>query len=986
MRNNLLVITFISKLIKELEYHPFIAPYLNVKRPIEQFLHQYEILAILSVRRPIRVMIADEIGLGKTITAIAIIKYLIKIGAVRKILVIVPRILVDQWITELDGMGINDVHDIEKDNIDFISRKGFPPGYYIGSIDLLKRERYTEIISKVDWDLIIIDEAHKMSLKGGKKTIRYNEIGEKLIGSRLNLHTIFLSATPHKGDPEDYLSRLKLLDPMLGSPKELDNRNFYRTTHEVLVFRRTKEDINNIYEDREVFKPATFFAVALPATGEEREFSERLLNFMRTKLLEFAEKGLLMNKRAIPLLRALLFKRASSSPKAAMLTIYRMLGRRSAKPLNDVLLEEIESIFELGYEDYEYEDRKDPDDVIDEFIDVVSDLLSEKDKEELKVLYRLAESIVTKGDSKINALLEILSDFVTKGNEKIIVFTEYRDTLNYIRSKILETHPDWNRKILTLSSVESHDKKVLESIRTRFEKDKNYRVLIATDVAGEGLNLQVANIQINYEVPWSIVKLEQRIGRVWRLRQERAVEIYTLFLGNRSDHDALNILYRKLINLERANISPRPLMGQEILVYQADAEEIGKIPMMATEQGKKLKRITESSLINAYIKGGEVELTEIVRSIMAAKQALQENIESKSVFYKIERKGRIEERLGLLGFRNTSELKDCMFGLFKASSHFYDYNISNSTKFVLKIQYSRMPMNISRVDEIIDLLGHKEVLQSAIPTLVSYGNEEETITIFRVDVYGKKDLLLREPIGISDKGGVFRGKGLLEIISNSLNNLIGVTEQDLPELDNIKIVCGPNSAQDSVRRLINPLEEYLNSLIRHGLRNSNNQFIVQKDLNARIEEPIGVITIVKRPLTTSKNISQEMKIEIERKAVEIVLDIEKKEDRLTREIPIEEQKIKHYDIHSSDIRTGDMRLIEVKGHIGIEIYAELTDDEAIVAKKEGKNYWLYIVYNIEDKFKLLRFRDPFNNMNYRIIEKVTKETRYILWPNGNNYD
>ena len=978
---------FISRLVAELEYHPFIAPYTNIRKPIEQFLHQQEILALLSVRRPVRVLIADEIGLGKTITAIAVAKYLWKTGEVRRVLVIVPRILLMQWMTELNGMGINETYDIERHNIELMRRSGFPPGYYIGSIDLLKREQYIEPISGIDWDLIIIDEAHKMSIKGSRRTIRYNEIGGRLVGSKIGLNALFLSATPHKGDPEDYLSRLKLLDPMLGSPKELDNRNFYSKTHEVLVFRRTKEDINNVYEGREVFKPATFFAVALPATDEERNFSERLLNFMRTKLIEFADRGLLMNTRAIPLLRALLFKRASSSPKAAMLTIYRMLHKRSVEAaLNEELLEEVEGIFEQGYEDYEYEDRKDPDEVVDDFIDAISDLLSERDKEEVRTLYTMAENIVARGDTKVSALLTMLDDFMARGNDKVIVFTEYKDTLNYIKARILERHPDWKKDLLSLSSEESQDKEVFKSIRTRFEQNPNCRIVLATDVVAEGLNLQVANLLVNYEVPWSIVKLEQRMGRVWRLGQKKNVEIYTLFLGNRSDLDALNLLYQKLLNLKRAQIAPRPLMGQEVLVYQTGAEEVGKVPMAVTEAGKKFKKITERSLIDAYLKGGGSELSQIVKSILAAKQALQDEIQSKSVFYRTERKGRVEDRLGLLGFRNMRELFSSVLGLFMVVSPFYGYKVTEAGDFRLRVeQPTGMPMVISTINQVMDILGYEKTPRSPTPVLVSYSNVEQTFSIFNVQVHGgDRHLLLREPIGISEHGEVLRGRKLLEIVSQAVDNLIGVTDsaiQKQPEADKILIANAPNSAQDSARRLLGPLEEYLSSLTRLGLRNAGGEFIGQADLRATIEaEPIGIINFVKRPLVPLEDIPEEVKAEAERTAVEIVLGVERSEGRMPREIPEREQKSLHYDVYSSDAKLHEERLIEVKGHMGPEVYGELTDDEAQVAKKEGKKYWLYIVYNIQGKHKLLRFADPFNNMNYKIIEKVTKETRYVLWP------
>jgi len=984
---NSLVTAFVSQLAGEFEYHPFVTPFMNVKKTLEHFLHQYEILALLSIRRPVRVLIADEIGLGKTITAIAVAKYLEKIGEARKILVIVPRILLNQWITELNGMGITTVYDIERYSIDLMKKRDFPAGYYIGSIDLLKREQYIEAVSTVNWDLIIVDEAHKMSIKGSKKTLRYNEIGGKLVGSKPGMHTIFLSATPHKGDPEDYISRLRLLDPMLGSPKELDNRNFYKTTHEVLVFRRTKEDVNDIYEGREVFKPATFFAVALPATEEERAFSEKLLEFMRTKLIEFADRGLLMDTRVIPLLRALLFKRASSSPKAAMLTMYRMFTKRSVEAaLNEQLIEEVEGVFEFGYEDYEYEDRKDPDEVVDEFVDAVSDLLSERDKEEVRTLYQMAESIVTKGDTKINALLEILSDLIARGNEKIIVFTEYKDTLNYIKSKILEAHPDWKNKLLSLTSEEAQNRELLKRIRTRFEQDSDCRILLATDVAAEGLNLQVSNLLINYEVPWSIVKLEQRIGRVWRLGQKRDVEIYTLFLGNKSDRDALDILYQKLINLRRAEIPPRPLMGQEVLVYQTSAEEIGKVPMAVAEEGKKFRKVTERTLIDAYVRGGSNELVAIVRSIIAAKQALQNELQSKSVFYSSKRRERIEERLSLLGFKDISELASSFFSMFKAASPFYGYNVIESTDSGLRVQQpTGMPLVISQVNQVMEILKDGPAPPTSAPILVSYSGVEETISIYRVEVYGKGDkLLLREPIGISENGSILRGKKLLEVVSHALANLIGVTDsvaQRPPELDKILIVNAPNSALDSTRRLLNPVEEYLTTITKLGLRNAGGEFVRQRDLEARLQDKLlGVIRFVKKPLVPLEEISQELKEEAERKAIQIVLEVERSEGRLAEEIPLTEQKNKHYDVHSISPQTQEERLIEVKGHMGPEVYGELTDDEAQVAKREGKRYWLYIVYNIADKAKFLRFSDPFNTMNFSVVEKVTKETRYVMWP------
>jgi len=975
---------FVSKIIEQFSYHPFIAPYLGINQPLEHFLHQYEILALFSVRRPIRVLIADEIGLGKTITALAVCKYLEKIGETKRTLLIVPRVLLPQWLGEMEKMGIINVYDIERTSIKTLERMNFPTGYYIGSIDLLKREEYKDIISRVDWDLIVVDEAHKLSISGPRKTIRYKEIGG-LVGSKLDTNSIFLTATPHKGIPEDYISRLKLLDPMLGSPKELDRREFYSSTHETLVFRRTKESINNIYERREIFKPAKFHALALPATEQERKFNQRLLEFMRTKLREFADIGLLADPRVIPLLMALLFKRASSSPNAVMLTMERMLLKRTATSLTDDLIEEVKSMFKVGYEDYEFEYRKTSEETLDSFIDAVASLLSDRDREEIKTLHDMANEIITTGDTKVQVLMEELSEILTRKDEKIIVFTEYKDTLDYIRSKILQVHQDWEESIVYLSSEEAGDRHKFKEIRNNFETNPTVRIMLATDVAAEGLNLQVANHLFNYEVPWSVIKLEQRIGRIWRLGQKRESQIYTLFLGNRSDNDALEILYKKLFNIKRAGISQRPILGEKIVYYQSDAAEIGKVPMVSIDKKKtkKFKKVTEWTLIRAEIKG---ELASIVSSIIAARQALEREMQGKSIFYKPTTTEQIQEKTAYLGFKDPQEIQSALFNVLKTVADLYGYTISKDMKNTLTIQQATgMPMTISRIDEAVELLRQPSASQSATPVLVAYSDNERTALIYEIELCSGEKRLIHEPAAIViENGRVLRGKDLLDEISKAIANLIGatdITNQPIPQIDALVKANALNCVKESSGRLLSPLREYLAILIRLGLRNRQNNWVLPTDVEAKVSEtPIAVLHFVKKPLKPYEEIPEDVRSKAEQEAMKYVLETETKEGRTPEPIPLEEQKIKHYDIYSIDLATSEDRIIEVKGHMGPEVYGELTDNEAHVARQEGKRYWLYIVYNIQSRPTLIRFQDPFTSMNYKVLEKITKETKYVLWP------
>ncbi len=203
----------------------------------------------------------------------------------------------------------------------------------------------------------------------------------------------------------------------------------------------------------------------------------------------------------------------------------------------------------------------------------------------------------------------------------------------------------------------------------------------------------------------------------------------------------------------------------------------------------------------------------------------------------------------------------------------------------------------------------------------------------------------------------------------------------MPKIDDLSTVRAPNSAQDSGRRLLGPLEEYLNTLTRMGLRNIGGEFVKQEQVDAKISiEPLGVIFFVKKPVVPLEAVPQDVRDEAERRAIQVVMELEKQEGRIPREIPQAEQVTKHYDIFSIDPRSKQERMIEVKGHMGPEVYGELTDDEGQVARAEGAKYWLCIVYNIKAGFKLLRFPDPFSSMNYEIIEKITREKRYILWP------
>ena len=970
--------SFLASILEEFKYHPFVAPYLNTSKenPPQQYIHQCEVVGRLALRVPVRVLIGDEIGLGKTLTALSLAKYLERLERTKKCLIIVPRVLVWQWHKELLRMGIPDskIKHIERDTLEFLKSQNFPDGYYIASMDLLKMgERITEIIS-VPWDLIIVDEAHKF----GHKTKRFGRIGKRLIEAETRRDVLFLSATPHRGVPQDYIARLQLLDPFLIEGwSYLDRSQFYETTHGAILFRRTKEDVNKIYESKEVFPPAKFYACVVNTREDEAEFVKHLISFLHTKLIEFAYERDLMNPKIIPLLTVLVFKRASSSPFAAMTTLERLLAKRVETEFSDELIDSVRSFLDVGYEDYEYE--KDPDEIFNEFLSSASSLLNEIDRKEISDLRDKAKAIMERGDSKINALISLLEDIMTEGNSKTIIFTEYKDTLNYLVQNLELKHPEWSKNIVQLSSDETQDERKFKKIRDRFEKDPEARILIATDVVAEGVNLQVANILVNYEIPWSLIKVEQRIGRVWRLGQRKEVEAYTLFMNNVADIAALNAFYEKLANLKRAKLQPRAITGQDILLY-SDAEELTKFPsvpaVIEDKKRRKFRKVTEYQTILTFLKEGKSGLENLVSSIIKAKQEVESELASKGVLYKPKTRQEVEKTMQLLGFSSPSEVLESFKKIIKSSSKILNFNVVEKEDFKV-IVGQEMPKRISTIDDVYGLFSNENYLKKPI-TLVSYGNVTDKLFLIPVSIKEKNSgkVIYRELVGVwKETGNILRGSKLLETISNAVSNCMGIPEENVEEVDLSLLANITSAIRDSALKLLEPYFRYLNSLESSKMREYERTWIRANNIEISPQDIIGCITFVKVPQELEVSLTEEEKNTIEKKAIEIVKQKEKEENRIPQEVPVEE----HYDIKSVDPSTGEVRLIEVKGHKGAEVYGELTDSEARLAETEGERYWLYIVFDIgSGNPKLLRFRNPLKTMNWKIFEKVEK--RFILWP------
>jgi SNF2 family DNA or RNA helicase len=969
------------------------------------FAHQLELLAKLFSRKPVRALIGDEIGLGKTISAIMAAKYLIRAEGIKKVLILVPRVLVQQWLTELRRFNLEAVL-LERNNITRKYEQGFPEKIYIASIDLVKKEEYKKKITSTRWDLIIVDEAHRVGKIGGRETQRYLLVKSLVENPSVNL--LLLSATPHRGKPEDYVERLKLVDPYLkAGTQELDNEDFYRLCLGSIVFRRVKQDVNEYYEKTNIFTNCKFKARLVEASDEEKAFHRELMGFLRRKLLHYYSiVG--EEPKALPLLMALIAKRASSSPRSAMITLERIIRRR-AKKINLSLSKEVDeheldekaeliadTILGYSFEDsglYQDESERlvDVDEMIEEFADECSVLLDEQDIEELKHLYELGIKIRGERDSRLNSLIKIISQHV-EIDDKIVIFTEFRDTAKYIFEEIRRRLPEISDKIALVTSREiippqRYEEKTrkysIEDVKKWLRKG-DILVLVSTDVASEGLNLQVANVVVHYEPTWSPIKIVQRIGRLWRIGQEKDVHSYSLLLTVESDIATLEVLYGKLLSWMISGIERSVPIGEELEIdmmpKDKTASELLQLPIIS-EKGRP--QYSEYKAWIEFIVGGEKRLKSYVESIIRTLVELKKHAERLGLtriepirikvkvenllnnglgnLYGKEADSTLKDLLILVARLNNTEVEEKESGLFIKGTNLTGLKTSldmyRALTFLLKDASEKPPIILIAKDAPTDAPTNLKELH--LYKIVIYLDGRPTYSeVAGVEVYTNGSTKVR------------RGLQILKILIGTLHNITGVVDQfSLNESysDEVKSNILPTYR----RIIVHDFERYLTKIEeRFGF--AHKEWIPRKaggkDASHFITASTELLGVIVVPGKSTKETASPPPIaveEVERKAMEYAMEYEKKNLR----IPEDVSKSEHYDIRSVDPRTHEERFIEVKGRWGLDITVDLTETEFELAKRLGDKYWLYIVYGFSTSNpRLLAINDPVNKLKWSPIE------------------
>ena len=503
--------------------------------------HQLHVLNRALETNHIRYILADEVGLGKTIEAGMIIKELKARGLVRRVLVVCPTGLVTQWAAEMQEKFHERFQMILPSDYDTIRRLTDSEDVYgqydqvISPMDSIKPiekhagwsdervEKYNEerIYSIINsgWDLIIIDEAHRVAGSTGE-VARY-KLGKML--SQASPYLLLLSATPHNGKTEAFLRLVRLLDEEAFP----NTKSIVKAQVAPYLIRTEKREAIDNYGNR-LFKNRITHLVTLH--WDERHTLQRELYEMVSSYVSKTYQKAIRNKKKNMCLIFLLIimQRMVTSSTAA---VKQSLEKRLSALLTQNT--RLGSLSESDLEELNIENG------VEEALEAIS-LNMEEEIEELEHIIAVAKQAEFQSlDVKVDRLTDTLDALLSEDrDQKIIVFTEFVATQTYLKELLVNR----GYSVTTLNgsmSVEERD----EALREFREKTN---IFVSTDAGGEGLNLQFANIIINYDLPWNPMKIEQRCGRADRIGQTRDVHVYNFIVADTVENRVREVLEEKL--------------------------------------------------------------------------------------------------------------------------------------------------------------------------------------------------------------------------------------------------------------------------------------------------------------------------------------------------------------------------------------------------------------------------------------------------------
>ena len=594
---------------------------------VEPLPHQISaVYEAMLPKQPLRFVLADDPGAGKTIMAGLFIRELVMRADAKRILIVSPGSLSEQWQDELlEKFGLEfELFSREKQE-QCHSRNYFgEQDRLIARLDQLSRnEEYQQLLQQTEWDLIVVDEAHKMSASYfGNKV---NETGRfklgKFLGS-ITRHYLLMTATPHNGKEEDFQLFMSLLDGDRFYGK------FREGAHKVditdLMRRMVKEELLR-FDGKPLFPERRAYTVSYTLSDAEVMLYDKVTDYVREEMNR-ADRLDGKRKGTVGFALTQLQRRLASSPQA----IYTSLSRRRKKleaRLDELKIKVRADTLRENLAEYTVTRKLDLPDNLDEAEDELSaeefEAYSEQVVDQataaetipeleaeiiiLRGLEQEAAAVVQSGNDRkweeFSRLLQDRPEMRTADGRrrKLIVFTEHRDTLSYLLTRVRGVIGR-DEAVVTIHGGTNRDDR--RKIQEEFRNSPDVQVLIATDAAGEGVNLQTANLMVNYDLPWNPNRMEQRFGRIHRIGQREVCHLWNLVAAQTREGQVFQTLLNKL-EVEKAALGGRVfnVLGEafedvslkDLLI---DAIRYGELP----ETRARMEQVIDEALDTQHLK------------------------------------------------------------------------------------------------------------------------------------------------------------------------------------------------------------------------------------------------------------------------------------------------------------------------------------------------------------------------------------------------
>lgn len=549
---------------------------------IDPLPHQIHLVHHILASGNLNWLIADDVGLGKTIETGMLMAALKQRGNLRRVLLVTPAGLTKQWQEELHYKFKLDKFQIYGEDFTIIETRHWKMyDHVIGSIDRLKEESNLESLLKADaWDLIVFDEGHRLTRRQYGQKLDSSQRFE--LAAKLRAKTdalILLSATPHQGMHDKFTALLELLHPE--RKEEIRTLALNPEILQEMVFRNHKADVTDL-DGNFIFRGKTTKAMRVLASAEAKAFDKTLQDYLKQGYA--AGKAMGIKGNTIGFVMTIYRKLAASSVAAIQSALERRKDRLKGEFQNGYSIAALDDQDQRYAGEWEEQLATDAKEFFDGEMALLDELLAEAAK-------------LRANDGKLKLFLKELVETILMENpkQKILIFTEYRNTQEYLKSALQQHFGEHCVDLINGSMPHQERQKAIN----HFEEEAQF--LISTEAGGEGINLQrQCHIMVNYDLPWNPMRLVQRIGRLYRYGQDKRVVVFNIHSPETVDEQIMGLMYTRIdqvvADLCTVGHEFNEKLQDDILGEIADLVDVKQILNEATEAGidRTQQRIDEA--------------------------------------------------------------------------------------------------------------------------------------------------------------------------------------------------------------------------------------------------------------------------------------------------------------------------------------------------------------------------------------------------------